>query len=113
MTAKELAGQQAEKRKSAGGLRSTIALTVAFVALAIAGIAWFWAARLAEQIAMQNGVIAGSVIVCVTSVIAYFRGMDLSDVFEMLGDVFMGLFSVIGAILKGIWSMICGIFGWD
>ena len=113
MTDKECTGQQAETRKSAGGLRSAIALTIALVSLAITGIAWLWAAHLAQQVAMQNGVIAGGVVVCITSVIAYVRGMDLTDVFEMLGDVFMGLFAVIGAILKGIWSMICGIFGWD
>ena len=83
------------------------------LSLAVAGIAWFWTARLAQDVAMLNGVIAGGVVVCITSVIAYVRGMDLSDVFEMLGDVFMGVFALIGAILKGIWSAICGIFGWD
>ena len=31
----------------------------------------------------------------------------------MLGELFIGVFALIGAILKGIWSMICGIFGWD
>jgi hypothetical protein len=113
MTDKELSGQQAETRKRAGGLRSAIALTIALVSLAIAGGAWFWAAHMAQDVAMQNGVIAGGIIVCVTSVIAYVRGMDLTDVFEMLGDVFMGLLSLIGAILNGIWSAICGIFGWD
>ena len=113
MTDKEFSGQQAETRKHAGGLRSTIALTIALVSLAIAGGAWFWAAHLSQQVAMQNGVIAGGIIVCITSVIAYVRGMDLTDVFEMLGDAFMGLFSLMGAILQGIWSMICGIFGWD
>ena len=105
--------QQADKRQSAGGLRSTIALTIALLSLAVAGIAWFWTARLAQDVAMLNGVIAGGIVVCVTSVIAYVRGMDLTDVFEMLGELFMGVFALIGAILKGIWSMICGIFGWD
>ena len=71
MTDKELEDQQPAKRKGAGGLRSTIALTIALLSLAVAGIAWFWTARLAQDVAMLNGVIAGSVIVCVTSVIAY------------------------------------------
>ena len=31
----------------------------------------------------------------------------------MLGELFMGVFALIGAILQGIWSVICGIFGWD
>jgi len=113
MTDKELSGQQAEKRQSASGLRSTIALVIALLSLVIAGVAWLWAAHLAQEVAMQNGVIAGGIVVCVTSVIAYVRGMNLTDVFEMLGDVFMGLFSLIGTILSGIWSAICGIFGWD
>ena len=113
MTDKESSQKPAETRKERGGLRSTIALTIALLSLAIAGAAWFWTARLAQDVAMQNGVIAGGIVVCITSVIAYVRGMDLTDVFEMLGDVFMGLFSLIGAILKGIWSAICGIFGWD
>lgn len=113
MTDKELRGQQAGTRKSAGGLRGTIALTIALVSLATAGVAWLWAAHLAQQVAMLNGVIAGGIVVCITAVIAYVRGMDLTDVFEMLGDVFMGLFSLFGAILNGIWSAVCGILGWD
>lgn len=113
MTDKELNGQPAEKRKSASGMRSTIALAIALLALAVAGGAWFWTARLAQDVAMQNGIIAGGIIVCITSAIAYVRDMDLTDVLEMLGEVFMGVFAVIGAILKGIWSTICGIFGWD
>jgi hypothetical protein len=113
MTDKELDGRQAEKPNGAGGMRGTIALTIALLSLVVAGAAWLWVARLAQEVAMQNGIIAGGIIVGVTSVIAYFRDMDLMDVLEMLGDVFMGLFAVIGAILKGTWSFICGIFGWD
>jgi hypothetical protein len=113
MTDKELDGQHAEKRKRASGMRSTIALMIALLSLAVAGIAWFWTARLAHEVATQNGVIAGGVIVCVTSVIACVRGMDLTDVLEMLGDIFVGVFAVVGAILKGIWSFVAGIFGWD
>ena len=39
--------------------------------------------------------------------------LDALDVLELLGDLFMGLLSLIGAILKGIWDTILGIFGWD
>ncbi len=113
MTDNALRGRQAEKRKSADGMRGTIALAIALLALAVAGGAWFFAARLAQEVAMQNGIIAGGLIVCVTSVIAYVRDMDPTDVLEMLGALFMGAFAVIGAILKGIWGAICGIFGLD
>ena len=61
---------------------------------------------------MLNGLVAGSVVVCVTSVIAYFRGLDLMGVLEMLAELVMGVFAVIGAILKGIWDAICSVFGW-
>ena len=112
MTDKELSGQQAEKRKNAGGMRATIALTIALLSLAVAGVAWFWTVRLAEQVMAQNGIIAGGIIVCVTSVVAYFRDMDFMDVIEMLGALVTGFFSLVGAILKGIWDAICSIFGW-
>ena len=49
----------------------------------------------------------------VTALIAYVRDMDASDVLEMLGDVFMGLLSVIGAILLGIWNWFLGLIGLD
>ena len=113
MTDKELSGQPAEKRKNSGGMRATIALTIALLSLAVAGIAWFWTVRLAEQVMAQNGIIAGGIIVCVTSVVAYFRDMDFMDVIEMLGELVMGVFAVIGAIVKGILSFICGLFGWN
>ena len=39
--------------------------------------------------------------------------MDFMDVIEMLGELVMGVFAVIGAIVKGILSFICGLFGWN
>ena len=39
--------------------------------------------------------------------------MDFIDVLEMLGALCMGLVSLVGAILKGIWDTILGFFGWD
>ena len=62
---------------------------------------------------MPNGIIAIGVGAFVTSCIAYVRGMDFSDVMEMLGDVITGLLSVIGAILTGIWNWFLGLIGLD
>ncbi len=113
MTGKELNRKTAEPARKDSGLRGHIAAIIALFALAVVAMAWFWSTRQPLETALPNGLIVAGAGAFVTAAIAYVRGMDLMDVFEMLGEAFMGLFALIGAILNGIWSAICGIFGWD
>jgi hypothetical protein len=113
VTDKDLDSQKATR---SGGLRRHGAAIVALVAVAMIAVAWFWMTRRPPQeagIGAEYGVIAVGAGALVTALIAYFRNMDASDVIEMLGDVFMGLLSIIGAILMGIWNWFLGLLGLD
>ena len=90
-----------------------VAAIIALFALAIVAVAWFWTTRQPQQTVLPNGIIVIGIGAFVTSCIAYVRGMDASDVLEMLGDVASGLFSLIGAILLGIWNWFLGLIGLD
>lgn len=101
------------ERQRASSLRGHVAAIIALFALAIVAVAWFWTTRQPQDTVLPNGIIAIGIGAFVTSCIAYVRDMDASDVLEMLGDVFMGLLSVIGAILLGIWNWFLGLIGLD
>jgi len=113
MTEQNSNGQKTVRQERGSGLRGHIAAIVALFALAIVAVAWFWTTRQPQESVLPNGIIAIGIGAFVTSCIAYVRGMDASDVLEMLGDVFMGLLSVIGAILLGIWNWFLGLIGLD
>ena len=49
----------------------------------------------------------------VAALIAEIRAMSVADVLEAAWDLLVGLFALIGAILKGIWNGILSLFGWD
>ncbi len=49
----------------------------------------------------------------VAALIAEIRAMSLADVLEAAWDLLVGLFALIGAILKGIWNGILSLLGWD
>ena len=104
---------QKTERKRAPSLRGHIAAIIALFALAIVAVAWFWTARQPQDTVLPNGIIAIGIGAFVTACIAYVRDMDASDVMEMLGDVIAGLFSLIGAILLGIWNWFLGLIGLD
>jgi multisubunit Na+/H+ antiporter MnhB subunit len=113
MTDKDLDSQKAAR---SGGLRGHGAAIVALVALAVIAVAWFWMTRRPPQeagIGAEHGVIAVGATALVTAIVAYVRGMDASDVLEMLSSIIMGLLSVIGAILLGIWNWFLGLIGLD
>jgi hypothetical protein len=98
-----------------GRPRRHVAGMVALVALAVAVAAWFWASRQGAQtgVGLPHGVIVVGAGTFVAALIAEIRSMSLSEVLEMLWDLIVGLFALIGAILKGIWNFICGLFGWN
>jgi hypothetical protein len=113
MIDQDLNSGKAERKQRSSGLRGHVAAIIALFALAIVAVAWFWTTRQPQQTVLPNGIIVIGVGAFVTAVVAYVRDMDASDVLEMLGDVIFSLFSVIGAILKGIWNWFLGLIGLD
>jgi hypothetical protein len=93
-----------------------IAGAIALLALAVVAAAWLWTTRQPPSdagLGLPHGVIVVGVCTFVTALIAAIRSMSLWDVLEMLLEAFLGLLSLVGAVLKGIWSFICGLFGWN
>ena len=113
MIDQDLNGQKIARKARGSSLRGHVAAIVALFALAIVAVAWFWTTRQPQESVLPNGIIAIGVGAFVTSCIVYVRGMDASDVLEMLSDVFMGLLSLIGAILGAIWNWFLGLIGLD
>ena len=49
----------------------------------------------------------------IAAIIAMIRSMSVFDILEAMLDAVFLLFAMIGAVLKGIWNAILGLFGWD
>ena len=99
------------------GPRGHTAAIVALMALAIAAGAWFWTTRQPPQadagLSLPHGVIVVGCGAFIAALIAKIRAMSLLDVLEMVWSMVLGLFALIGAILKGIWNGILSLLGWD
>jgi hypothetical protein len=95
--------------------RRHVAGMVALVALAVVVVAWFWTARQGPEtgLGLSHGVIFVGAGTFLAALMVEIRNMSLSDVLEMIWDLIVGLFWLTGAILKGIWNFICGLFGWN
>jgi hypothetical protein len=111
-------GQKAAqtRKERASGLRGHIPALIALFALAVVAVAWFWTTKKPPQeagLGAEHGIIVVGAGAFVTAIIAQIRNMDASDVLEMLGELVMGLFALIGAILKGIWNWFLGLIGLD
>jgi hypothetical protein len=97
--------------------RSHVAGIIALVALAVAAGAWFWTTRQPAQpdagLGLPHGVIVVGAGAFIAALIAEIRAMSFWEVLEAAWELILGLFSLIGAVLKGIWSAVCALFGWD
>jgi len=108
-----------EARQRAAGLRGHIAGMIALVALFVAVAAWFWTTRQPAQVDAGMGLPHGVIVIVagagafVAALIAEIRAMSFWDILEAAWDLFLGLLSVIGSILLGIWNGILSLFGWD
>jgi hypothetical protein len=106
-----------EGRRRASGLRRHVAGMIALVALFVAVAAWFWKTRQGLQadagLGVPHGVIVASAATFVAALIAQIRAMSFGEVLEAAWELLLGLFGLIGAILKGIGNWILGLFGWD
>jgi hypothetical protein len=100
------------------GPRGNAAGIVALVAFAAAALAWWWTARQPPLqpdagLGLSYGVIVIGGGAGLLALIAQIRAMSFMDLLELLLSAVLGLFRLIGAMLKGLWSLICGLFGWD
>jgi len=106
-----------EAPREARGLRRHIAGMVALVALFVTVAAWFWMSRqgapASAGLELPHGVIVASAVTFVAALIAQIRAMSLGEILEAMWDLLLGLFGLIGAVLKGIGNWILGLFGWD
>jgi len=98
----------------ARSVRRYVAGLLVLVVLAGMAAAWFWITRQPPQ--TEAGphavvvVVVGAGALMAGLIIAVIRSMSLADIVELTLD---GLFAVLGAILKGLWDFVCGLFGWD
>jgi hypothetical protein len=93
------------------------AAIVALVALVAAAVAWWWTTHQPLQpdagLGMPHAVIVIGGATFVLALLAQIRAMSFMDVLELLWSLVLGVFGLIGMILRGIWSFICGLFGWN
>jgi hypothetical protein len=105
------------ERQRVPGPRGHTAAIVALVALAIAAGAWFWTTRQPPQadagLGLPHGVIVVGCGAFIAALITEIRAMSLLDVLEAALSLVLGLFALIGAILKGIWNGVLSLLGWD
>jgi hypothetical protein len=95
--------------------RRYVAGLVTLAVLAVMAAAWFWITHQPPQ--TEVGLPYGAIVVVsagalMAALIAAIR-MSLADFLELALDAILGLFAVLGAILKGLWNFVCGLFGWD
>jgi hypothetical protein len=95
--------------------RRYVAGLVALAALAVMAAAWFWTTRQPQptEVGLPHGVILVGSGALVAALIAAIRNMSLLEILELAWDVIVGLFAVLGAMLKGVWNFLCSLFGWD
>lgn len=107
--------KDASPRERSPGPRGRVAMIVALLALAVAAGAWLWMTRQPAQVelGLPHGVIVVGCGAFVAALIAAIRAMSLWDVLEMVWSLLLGVFALLGAILKGIWRGFLGLIGWD
>jgi uncharacterized protein involved in cysteine biosynthesis len=104
---------RAPQRRSGAGVVAGLAVLVAFVALGISIYSLIKQSATASLEIQLPYVIAVGGGLTIATIIAMIRSMSVWDILEaVLGAVAL-LFSMVGAILKGIWNAILGLFGWD
>ena len=108
---------ESAEAKDAKARRSHVAGIVALAAFAIAAAAWFWTTRQPAQpdagIGLPHAVIVVGAGTFIAALIAQIRAMSLWDVLEVLWEMILGLFWLVGAVLKSLWNGLCALFGWD
>ena len=109
-------GRAPQRRIRAGtgaGVVAGLAVLVALVALGISIYGLIKQSATASLKIQLPYVIAAGGGMIIATIIATFRNMGVWDILEAVWDAIALVFSMIGAILKGIWNAILGLFGWD
>lgn len=102
--------------RRASGLRNHAAAIVALFALAAVAVAWFWS-RQQTQVDAGLGAPEGVMVIgagtFIGAMVAAIRSMSFLDALELIWELILGVFVVIGAVLKGLWSWFLGLLGLD
>jgi hypothetical protein len=106
-------------RRKAGG-RGHMAGMIALVALFAVVAAWFWNSY---QPAPPKGVEAGfgvphGVMVVgagafIAALISRIQSLSVSDILEAVWELFLGMLSAVGMVLKGVLNWFLGLIGWN
>ena len=109
-------GRAPQRRASAGKGAGVVAGFAALIALVALGISLYGlfkqSATATLEIELPYLIAAGGGLT-IAGVIAAFRSMGVLDILEAVWGAVEMLFALIGAILKGIWNAILGLFGWN
>ena len=104
---------RAPQRRMSAGVVAGIAVLVAFAALGISLYGLIKKSATASLEIQLPYVIAAGGGMTIATIIAMIRSMSVWDILEAVWEAVALLFAMIGAVLKGIWNAILGLFGWD
>jgi hypothetical protein len=104
---------RAPQRRMGAAVIAGLAVLIAFVALGISIYGLIKQSATASLEVQLPYVIAAGGGMIIATILATFRNMGVWDLLEAVWEAVALLFSVIGAVLKGIWNAILGLFGWD
>jgi len=109
-------GRAPRQRASAGSYTGLVAGLAALIALVALGISLYGLFKQSTTASLESQLpylIAAGSGMTIAAVIAAFRSMGVLDILEAVWGAIEMLFALIGAILKGIWNAILGLFGWN
>lgn len=113
MSGQQPSAKRAPQRRMGAGVVAGLAVLVAFVALGISIYGLVKQSATASlEIQLPTMIVAGGGLT-VAAIIAMIRSMSLWDILEAVWDAVALVFAMVGAVLKGIWNAILGLFEWD
>jgi hypothetical protein len=108
--------EPAPKRRSG---RGHVAGIVALFALFVVVAAWFWNSfqpssppGVEAGLGAPHGVMVVGAGAFIAALIAQLRTMSAWEVLEVAWELLLGLFGLIGAVLKGVLNWFLGLIGW-
>jgi hypothetical protein len=104
---------RAPQRRMGAGVVAGLAVLVALVALGLSLYGLIKQSATASFEIQLPYVIAAGGGMTIATIIATIRSMSVWDILEAVWAAVALLFAMIGAVLKGIWNAVLGLFGWD